>query len=89
MVPELDEGRVRYRHIDGITSGMDVVWEVRAESPGTTRLKIVHDWNGPRWPIIGGFAAESVIGPHFVSHIAGRTLAGIVRAAESAHGSVT
>ena len=76
------EHRVRYRHIDGITAGMDVVWEMDGMPDGTTRLRIVHEWDGPGWPLIGSFAAEVVIGPHFVSHIAERTLAGVARAAE-------
>ncbi len=71
---------VRYRHIGGITKGMDVWWEVHAEEGGS-RLRIVHEWTGPAWPLIGGFAAEHVIGPHFVSHIAGRTLKGVAAAA--------
>ncbi len=81
-----DEGLVLYRHVDGITRGMDVVWEVRALEGGGTRLRIVHEWDGPPWPLIGGFAARHVIGPHFVSSIAGRTLAGVRRAAERASG---
>jgi hypothetical protein len=89
MEPDLDAGRVRYRHIEGITRGMEVLWEVRGESAEKTRLKIVHDWSGPRWPLIGDLAANLVIGPRFISHIAGRTLAGIVRAAEAAHGDGT
>jgi hypothetical protein len=84
MEPDLGRGRVRYRHIEGITQGMDVVWEVRSEGEAT-RMSIVHEWSGPRWPLIGGVAADQVIGPHFISFIAGRTLAGIVRAAEAAH----
>jgi ribosome-associated toxin RatA of RatAB toxin-antitoxin module len=74
---------VQYRHIDGITRGMEVSWEVREEAPGRTRLRIVHEWRGPGWPLIGPTAARWIIGPHFVSHIAGRTLAGVVREAES------
>ncbi len=77
---------VRYRHIGGITKGMDVSWEVHDEGDSTL-LRIVHDWNGPRWPLIGGLAAELVIGPHFVSHIAGRTLRGIAAEAERRSGS--
>jgi ribosome-associated toxin RatA of RatAB toxin-antitoxin module len=73
---------VRYRHIDGVTTGMDVLWEVTSEAPDRTRLRIVHEWKGPRWPLVSGIAANVVIGPHFVSHIARRTLAGVVRAAE-------
>lgn len=77
---------VRYRHIDGITTGMDVLWEVVEEGPAHTRLRIVHEWDGPRWPLVRGLAANLVIGPHFVSHIAGRTLSGVVRAAEAEAG---
>ena len=77
-----DARTVTYRHVDGITTGMDVVWRVTPREDGTTLLSIVHEWDGPGWPLIGGFAAEHVIGPHFVSHIAGRTLAGVTRAAE-------
>jgi len=74
---------VRYRHIGGITTGMDVVWEVTPESEGVVKLSIVHEWDGPSWPLVSGVAANWVIGPHFVSHIAGRTLAGVARAAEA------
>lgn len=81
MEHDPEDRTVRYRHIGGITKGMDVLWEVREESDGTL-LRIVHEWSGPPWPLIGGFAAQSVIGPHFVQHIAGRTLAGIAAEAE-------
>jgi len=81
---EHDQNRrtVTYRHIDGITKGMDVIWEVVEQGDGRSHLRIVHDWNGPSWPLIGGIAADWVIGPHFISHIASRTLAGVVREAE-------
>lgn len=78
---------VLYQHVYGITTGMDVVWEVRPLPDGTTQLRIVHDWTGPGWPLIGGFAANAVIGPHFVKAIASRTLAGVVAEAERRHGS--
>jgi hypothetical protein len=77
---------VTYRHIDGVTRGMDVLWEVRPREDGSTLLRIVHEWEGPGWPLIGRFAADAVIGPRFVSHIAGKTLAGVVRAAEGRGG---
>lgn len=82
MEHDREAGVILYRHVDGITRGMDVRWEVTSEGEGRTRLRIVHEWEGPSWPLIGGLAAEMVIGPHFISHIAGRTLAGVVRAAE-------
>lgn len=72
---------VHYRHIGGVTTGMDVVWEFHPRPHGTL-VRIVHQWTGPPWPLIGGFAADHVIGPHFVSFIAGRTLAGVTAEAE-------
>jgi len=82
MEVDAEGGVVRYRHVDGITSGMDVEWRLTPDGDGT-RIVIVHDWTGPSWPLIGGFAARRVIGPHFVHVVAGRTLAGIKRAVES------
>jgi hypothetical protein len=71
---------IRYRHMAGITRGMDVLWTV-ASSPGGTTITIVHEWGGPRWPLIGGLAASLVIGPVFIHGIASRTLDGVARAA--------
>jgi hypothetical protein len=76
---------VRYRHIDGVTRGMDVLWQVEPAGAGRALLRIVHEWRGPAWPLIGGVAAERVIGPHFVRFIASRTLAGIAREAARLH----
>ncbi len=77
--------RVSYRHVRGITTGMDVTWDFVPEVDGT-RVTITHWWDGPRWPLIGRLAADAVIGPVFVHGIASRTLAGIARAAEAAAG---
>lgn len=73
---------VYYKHIDGVTRGMDVVWEFHPEADNRTHIRIVHDWPGPMWPLIGGLAANLVIGPHFISAIAQRTLAGVAHEAE-------
>ena len=86
---------IRYRHVRGITTAMDVVWRVvpQAEVPkgpfrvGTTEdvdtvVTIVHEWPGPAWPLIGRLAANLVIGPVFIHGIASRTLAGIKRDVE-------
>ena len=75
---------VRYRHIRGITTGMEVVWQVRPNGAGT-RVALRHQWNGPPWPLIRRPAAEWVIGPVFVHAIACRTLAGVAHAAERCH----
>ena len=80
-------GEIRYRHVRGITRGMDVVWrlaEVGGGSGGDIDVEIVHTWEGPRWPLIGRLAANLVIGPIFIHAIASRTLAGIKHAAENA-----
>ena len=76
---------VRYRHIRGITRGMDVEWSFSSEDRGTL-VTIVHEWAGPAWPLVGRPAASWVIGPVFVHGIASRTLAGIARVVERADG---
>jgi coenzyme Q-binding protein COQ10 len=75
------EGAVRYRHVRGLTAGMDVVWRLDPIEGGT-EVTIVHDWQGPRWPLVGRAAASLVIGPVFIHGIASRTLAGIARHVE-------
>ena len=85
MWVEPGRNEVRYRHLRGITAGMDVLWRVEAEGDGS-RATIVHEWKGPAWPLIRRPAAEWVIGPVFVHGIASRTLAGIGRAAEAGDG---
>jgi hypothetical protein len=72
---------VHYRHVRGITTGMDVVWRIQPVD-GETDVSIVHDWTGPSWPLIGSAAARWIIGPVFIQGIASRTLAGIRRAVE-------
>ena len=78
---QADRPWVRFHHVRGVTTGMDVEWSFR-EVAGSTHVTIVHVWNGPRWPFIGGAAATAVIGPIFVHGIASRTLAGLAAAAE-------
>ena len=73
---------VRFRHVEGITKGMDVEWSFEA-TPMGTHVRVLHVWNGPRWPLIGEMAATMVIGPVFVHGIASRTLAGLARVAEA------
>ena len=72
---------IRFRHVEGITRGMEVEWTFN-EHPEGTLVRIVHAWNGPHWPLVGVFAATSVIGPHFISAIAERTLRGLGEVAE-------
>jgi ribosome-associated toxin RatA of RatAB toxin-antitoxin module len=73
---------IRFRHIAGITKGMDVEWSF-SPTPGGTHVRIVHLWNGLAVPVVGIWAAVFVIGPIFIHGIASRTLAGLARVAES------
>ena len=74
---------IRYRHVRGITSGMDVAWRIESQGQAT-EVTIVHEWAGPRWPLVGRLAARLVIGPVFIHGIASRTLVGIKRRLEGA-----
>ncbi|GEM_PF-180643 len=86
-----DPPAIRFRHIGGITRGMEVEWTFAPLGPpfaperahGATRVRILHLWDGPGWPIVGSVAAVGVIGPVFVHGIASRTLAGLAAAAEA------
>ena len=85
----VDEDRllVLYRHVAGVTTGMEVEWSFAALPDGSTRVRIVHEWeSGPRWPVPGAARrgiGDEIIGPVFIHHVASRTLAGIKRAAEA------
>ena len=85
MTIDRPAGEIRYRHVRGITRGMQVAWrlvEVGGGSEGDVDVEIVHTWDGPAWPLVGRLAANLVIGPVFIHGIATRTLAGIKRAVE-------
>jgi ribosome-associated toxin RatA of RatAB toxin-antitoxin module len=72
---------IRFRHVEGITKGMEVEWTFASAGNGT-QVRIVHVWDGPALPVIGTLAAVHVIGPVFVHGIASRTLAGLASEAE-------
>lgn len=86
MQVDAERPAIRFRHIGGITRTMDVEWSF-AVRPAGTLVRIVHAWDGPRWPLIGLIAARMVIGPIFVHGIASRTLAGLAKVAERQMGS--
>lgn len=83
MTVDRSNHEIRYRHIRGITRGMDVVWSLVPTGAGVDAT-VVHRWSGPSWPLVGGVAARVVIGPVFIHGIASRTLAGIKRHTEEA-----
>ena len=90
MTVDADRPAVFYRHVDGVTTGMDVEWSFHPVG-GThdrTLVRIVHDWpQGPSWPLPAAARrriADVLIGPVFIHHVAGRTLLGIKRHVEQA-----
>lgn len=71
---------IHYRHIWGVTNGMTVDWTFELRDD-VVLVRIGHDF-APAWPLgplapLAGPIAERVVGPHFVGHIAGQTLATI------------
>jgi len=83
MTVDNDTPAIRFHHVGGITKEMDVEWSFRPVEDGrATHVQLLHVWNGPEWPLIGVFAATTVIGPVFVHGIASRTLAGLAAVAE-------
>ena len=47
MAVDRKRPEVRFRHVGGITKGMDVEWSFRQGSGGT-HVRIVHVWDGRR-----------------------------------------
>ena len=86
MSVDKERPAVRFRHVGGITKGMDVEWTF-VPAAGGTHVRIVHLWDGPRIPVVGTLAATFVIGPVFVHGIASRTLAGLAAVAEREAGT--
>jgi hypothetical protein len=82
MQVDESEPAIYFRHVQGITRGMDVKWSFLGHAEGTN-VQLTHTWEGPPWPAIGKAAWRFVIAPHFVSAIARRTLAGIARESET------
>ncbi len=70
LIPE--DGRITYRHLRGVTRGMEVEWRIvrRADH---VHVVIDHVLNYPV-PVLGAWFAHAIVGNLFVSAIAGRTL---------------
>jgi hypothetical protein len=73
--------RVLYRHIGGVTRGMEVEWSI-VQAGQAVNVTIVHRF-APPWPWPGPWIARRIVCGFFVHVIADRTLAGIKLAAES------
>lgn len=90
--PKPEAKRIEFTHIGGITKGMEVQWtfdEVGASCLGPTWLVQIHHQFDPRWPLIGPWAAENIVGKLFVQQVADKTLRRIKQVVETpvgAHG---
>lgn len=74
--------RIEFRHVGGITRGMDVAW-VLTPVPGGVLVRIDHAFS-PEWPLVPDALVTAVVGHFFVDSIARRTLDCIKRLAEAA-----
>jgi aromatase len=77
------ERRITFRHIGGITRGMEVAWTF---TPGPDGVVLVRVWHGfcPRWPLVPDWLVHVVIGRIFVDNIARKTLRRIRELSEQA-----
>ncbi|MBI3327671.1 MAG: SRPBCC family protein [Nitrospinae bacterium] len=64
--------RITYKHIKGITAGMDVTWTF-TPTEGGVEILITHDF-ASSLPAIGNFFSKYIVGGLFVKPIAGKTL---------------
>src|SRR2546428_8227711 len=65
MTIDVRRREIRYRHVRGITRGMNVVWRFAPADQGVTAT-IVHEGRGPPWPLIRPLAAGPGHRPPFL-----------------------
>ncbi len=80
-----DVPRIVFRHVGGVTKGMEVKWVFSPRGDGVVRVSILHDLERglAEWPLVGRVVADGVVGPFFVSNIADKTLGRIKELAEA------
>ncbi len=84
LLPLPRENRIRFRHIRGVTKGMEVEWRLE-KTGGGTRVVIEHELR-LRWPPVIRSVGELIIGRFFIHNIAGKTLRRIKQLAEDSAG---
>lgn len=77
-----DEPRITFRHVRGVTTGMEVAWTWEPRPEGVW-VSIWHRFE-PDWPLVPDGLVRWVIGDFFVNNIAGKTLRRIRDLAEGA-----
>jgi aromatase len=65
--------RLRFRHVRGVTRGMDVTWHIRPDGEGGSDVTIEHVFRRPL-PLLGPDVVPAVVDRWFTTAIAGRTL---------------
>jgi ribosome-associated toxin RatA of RatAB toxin-antitoxin module len=76
-----DDLRLRFRHVRGVTRGMDVTWHIR-RLPQGSRVTIEHEFRRPL-PMVGPDVLPALVDRFFVRPIATRTLRTFKALAES------
>src|SRR5690348_3946802 len=77
---------IRFRHVRGVTRGMDVQWIIEPAAEGGALVRIVHEFDPP-WPRpFGPLVARYIVGRFFVHNIANKTLRRIKELAEEGGG---
>ena len=74
--------RLRFRHVRGVTAGMDVTWHIRPTADGC-RVTIEHDFRRGL-PLVGDRLLPRLVDRYFTRPIAGRTLRRFKELAETA-----
>ncbi|CAN5827408.1 hypothetical protein BH24CHL6_BH24CHL6_00430 [soil metagenome] len=67
-----DDLRLHFRHVRGVTRGMEVSWHIRSEGEGS-RVTIEHDFRRSL-PLLGDDVLPAFVNRFFIRPIAGRTL---------------
>ena len=75
-----EELRITFKHVRGISRGMDVEWRL-TRTPDGTHVRIWHSFHSSL-PLVGEFFAHRIVGQLFVGNIAGKTLKRIKHLAE-------
>ena len=75
------EHRITFRHIQGITAGMQAEWRFTSAGGGVD-VELVHEFV-MRWPLIGRAVGDLIVGPVFIDWIARKTLQAVKRRAEA------
>ncbi len=79
--PRPEEHRITFRHLKGITKGMEVEWRF-APADGATDVALTHELV-MRWPLIGRLVGDHIVGPVYIDYIARKTLAAVKARAEA------